>query len=63
MLINIYSSVTMIYYHNYYNYGNYQISCLLFQTRRFGDCILSPVSGGTYSVELNSEDTKEQTEK
>jgi hypothetical protein len=29
------------------------LSCLLFRTQRFGDRILSPSLGGTYSVEPN----------
>jgi hypothetical protein len=35
---------------NYHNFGHYPFSCLLFKTRRFGDCILSTSSGGTNSV-------------
>jgi hypothetical protein len=36
--------------YNYRNSGRCLSSCLLFKTQRFGDWILSPFSGGTYSV-------------
>jgi hypothetical protein len=36
--------------YNYHIFGSYPSSCLLFKTRRFGDRILSPSSGGTYSI-------------
>jgi hypothetical protein len=43
----------MICCYNYHNYGYYQ--CLLIKTQRFGDWILSPSSGATYSVGRNPE--------
>jgi hypothetical protein len=36
--------------HQSYIYLHYPTSCPLFKTRRFGDCILYPCSGGTHSV-------------
>jgi hypothetical protein len=47
----IYRFLTMVCWYNYQNSGHYSSSCLLFWTGRFGDWILSPSSGGTYSVE------------
>jgi hypothetical protein len=38
---------------NYQNPEYDPLSCLLFKIRRFGDWILSPSSGGTYSVGPN----------
>jgi hypothetical protein len=38
------------YTYNYHNYGHYPLSCPLLKTWCFGDRILFPSSGGTYSV-------------
>jgi hypothetical protein len=37
------------YSYNYHNFGRYPLYCILFQSRRFGNWILSRSSGGTYS--------------
>jgi hypothetical protein len=41
------------YFYRYYVYAYYPPSCLYFKTQRFGDWILSPYSGKTYSVGPN----------
>jgi hypothetical protein len=44
----------MVYYYKYYVFGHYPSSCpFLKKTQRFGDWILSPSSGKTYSVGSN----------
>jgi hypothetical protein len=48
-LNKIYRFVTIVCSYNYHYSGHYPSSCLVFKTRRFGDWILSPSSGGTYS--------------
>jgi hypothetical protein len=40
-------------WYNCHNSGYYPSSCFSFKTRRFGDWILFPSSGGTYSIGLN----------
>jgi hypothetical protein len=42
-----------LYWYNYHSSGHYPSSCLLFKTQHFRDWILSPSSGGTYSVGPN----------
>jgi hypothetical protein len=39
--------------YNYHHSGHYHSFCLLFKTQYFGGWILSPSSGGTYSVGSN----------
>jgi hypothetical protein len=39
----------MVYYYKYYVFGYYPSSCPFKKTQRFGDWILSPSSGKTYS--------------
>jgi hypothetical protein len=38
---------------NYHNFGHYPSSCLIFEKWCFGDLVLSPYFGGTYSSGYN----------
>jgi hypothetical protein len=40
-------SIGLWWWYNTHNSEHYPISCLLFETRRFGDCILAPSSDRT----------------
>jgi hypothetical protein len=51
----IYRFVTMVYRYNCHSSGHSPLSCLLFKTQSFGYWILSPSTGGTYSVGPNPE--------
>jgi hypothetical protein len=53
MLIVAIQRFDVNFLHNYHISGYYPTSSSLFKTRLIVDCILSPSSGGTYSVELN----------